>query len=72
MRPMSGPVRQRTRVVLAAGAVAPVVFLLAYPWLCCLLPLRVEEWTDLPRDLMGFLAVDAAVLVLVLVGGPKR
>ena len=69
---MNGPVRQRTRIVLAAAAVAPVAFVLAYPWLCGLLPERVEEWTDLPRDLIGFLAVDAAVAALVLLGGLRK
>jgi len=62
------PLQRRTRVVLGTALVAPVAFLLAYPWLCGLLPERVDEWTDLPRDLIGFLAVDAVVTAVVLIG----
>ena len=60
------PLQRRTRIVLGSALGAPVAFVLAYPWLCRLLPLQVEEWTDLPRDLIGFLAADAAVTVAVL------
>ena len=72
MKAMSGALRQRTRRVLATAICAPVAFVLAYPWLCCLLPLRAEEWTDLPRDLIGFLAVDAAVTAGALLRCVKR
>lgn len=65
---MSDDLRQRTRRVLAIAICAPVAFVLAYPWLCCLLPSRVEEWTDLPRDLIGFLVVDAVVTAVALGG----
>ena len=58
--------RRRTRIVLAAAVCAPVAFLLAYPWLCRLLPLRVEEWSDLPRDLLAFLVLDAGVTAAAL------
>ena len=62
------PLQRRTRIVLATATVAPVAFVLAYPWLCRLLPERVEEWSDLPRDLIGFLVIDAVVTLLVLIG----
>lgn len=58
--------QRRTRLVLAVALVSPVVFLVLYPWACLLLPLRVQEWADLPRDLMGFLAADAAAAGIAL------
>ena len=66
------PLQPRTRVVLATALMAPVAFVLAYPWLCRLLPLQVEEWTDFPRDLIGFLAADALVAVVALIACCRR
>ncbi len=58
------PLQRGTRLILGLALGAPVAFLIAYPWICMMLPIQVQEWADLPRDLMGFVAADAAVAVV--------
>lgn len=64
------PLQRRTRITLAVLVLAPVGFLIAYPWLTLLVPEPACEWTDLPRDLLAFVLLEVVVAGVVL--GVKR